>query len=785
MSIIAAERPQFFEGQYLSADDLAAIVDYLRVTNARQNIGQHTWGVVIGLELVSQEISDTAVEYYVQPGVAIDGYGRIIVVSEPALIDPEKFVSITSGNVDIWIGYRESEFEATRKGFQVCAAQDNYARINETYVIDVGSKLSILDRQSGVTINEQLVVDAREALVSVDPESSLLCDASIPHQQLPVNDEDSIWLIPLGHVKWSSASTSFLPLVDPTELDDLAAGTSAQSPDQVYEALIASRAKRRLIGTVSESIFAADGVIRLRKRSAKFDASVTNDSVCNKSKIQSVDLKVCDGELIPKELVWLEGDVRVTGDVRLFDGRIEFKNDKGSDYVERTVAGSLVSAISPLLIQRTDGNSKGGSDLQILLGQTDDGSNRLAIGSILFEGSDICDLSIDTQNQVVIQDNGRVGIGTINPDSVLESPYTVRGLSESVIENQGTEDEFTYDIYRLETFESDGGVKQWQIDLWDDEESDRKSLNIAESNLSKSNLFLQTGGKVGIGVTEPKEQLHIQGDDPAIFVDINGDSGLNYSELKLGSDGDVNLRLFWSKNSDKFYVNHNGNNTIVVDEKFVGIGTSNPQVPLQIDSGTDVTLSDSSGYVVIGDIDDKNIAIDLNEIQARDNGAKSPLYFQNEGGDFVVQPNDSSRFVVKDGGKVGIGTASPNEKLDVRGDIKLGSDGSLFALAGVDNMRTVVGKVSSSGNEEQGAGYNVVKGATGRYTILFEHAFSSPPIVVANSYGNSDNILSVSSVTNNSCVITVRDIRDANNISDVSLTQYENQTFNFIAMGGR
>jgi hypothetical protein len=58
--------------------------------------------------------------------------------------------------------------------------------------------------------------------------------------------------------------------------------------------------------------------------------------------------------------------------------------------------------------------------------------------------------------------------------------------------------------------------------------------------------------------------------------------------------------------------------------------------------------------------------------------------------------------------------------------------------------------------------------------------------VVANSYANSDNILSVSSVNNNSCRITVRDIRNRNeDASSTNATQYEDNAFTFIAIGER
>ena len=61
MSSFATERPLFFEGQYLGADDLTAIINYVRIHLARENLGHHTWGIVAGLDIVSQPVTDTAV----------------------------------------------------------------------------------------------------------------------------------------------------------------------------------------------------------------------------------------------------------------------------------------------------------------------------------------------------------------------------------------------------------------------------------------------------------------------------------------------------------------------------------------------------------------------------------------------------------------------------------------------------------------------------------------------------------------------------------------------------
>ena len=57
MSTIFAERPRFFEGQYLGADDLDTFLKYAREHDARHLLGAHTWGIVAGIEAREQHLA--------------------------------------------------------------------------------------------------------------------------------------------------------------------------------------------------------------------------------------------------------------------------------------------------------------------------------------------------------------------------------------------------------------------------------------------------------------------------------------------------------------------------------------------------------------------------------------------------------------------------------------------------------------------------------------------------------------------------------------------------------
>jgi len=132
----------------------------------------------------------------------------------------------------------------------------------------------------------------------------------------------------------------------------------------------------------------------------------------------------------------------------------------------------------------------------------------------------------------------------------------------------------------------------------------------------------------------------------------------------------------------------------------IGIDTHTPSTKLHITNGTDASIAGSDGFIVAGNIAGLNLAIDENEIMARNNGATTPLYLQNDGGDVVTGGAvNLNRFVgtgvaLKVNGdealwyngtyfswgfggtanffadNVGIGISNPNVALDVSGSIE-------------------------------------------------------------------------------------------------------------------
>ncbi len=106
---------------------------------------------------------------------------------------------------------------------------------------------------------------------------------------------------------------------------------------------------------------------------------------------------------------------------------------------------------------------------------------------------------------------------------------------------------------------------------------------------------------------------------------------------------------------------------------------------LAVLGGTDVALG-SGGYIVSGATTSTNIAIDDNEIMARNAGGTATLAINAVGGNVNLIQSGT--------GNVGIGTSAPGDKLDVDGDIRVGTSGTNGCLKN-NNGGAITGTCSS------------------------------------------------------------------------------------------
>jgi Chaperone of endosialidase len=177
--------------------------------------------------------------------------------------------------------------------------------------------------------------------------------------------------------------------------------------------------------------------------------------------------------------------------------------------------------------------------------------------------------------------------------------------------------------------------------------------------IGRATLLLNTTGNNNTAIGTSTLQENISGDNntangrSALFSNTVGsnNTAIGYTALSLNTTGSGNVALgraagFNETGSNKLYIDNSGNlfpliygefdNNVLGFNANVGIGTQSPATPLQITSGTDVTLAFGSGQAILGSETGNNLALDSNEIQARNNGATSTLYLQGEGGDVNI-----------------------------------------------------------------------------------------------------------------------------------------------------
>jgi hypothetical protein len=158
-------------------------------------------------------------------------------------------------------------------------------------------------------------------------------------------------------------------------------------------------------------------------------------------------------------------------------------------------------------------------------------------------------------------------------------------------------------------------------------------------NTNITDQVVYTFDSVGVGTSVPGTKLHISGTgqllrlaglDPQMefyqgatskgFVTITGD------DFKIGTLASNNLgrAIIRVNGGDRLTVAPDGN---------VGIANNTPLARLHIASGQDAGLANTqNGFIMLGSETGGNVVIDNNEIIARNNGAISTLFMQNNGG---------------------------------------------------------------------------------------------------------------------------------------------------------
>jgi hypothetical protein len=250
------ERLRYYEHQYLGAVDFQDEQDYQRDMRRRHSVGLHAWGIVVGLELEERDPVSGAsgpIEMYIRPGMAIDGFGRELVLLEPFQIppDPRLFQGLFgAGYVPVWITYAQNSVRRPVPGWEQCLSDDQFGRVQENFRVLVGLQIS---PHTPIVVAGQTVTTSSTTSGSSLTGITIPPDEAVPYQDLPSDDADPVprWLIRLGSVNWDATRRAFLQ-GDPATLAE----------ERRYVSLIGERAlvpRRQLL---IRNRFDEDGVTR-------------------------------------------------------------------------------------------------------------------------------------------------------------------------------------------------------------------------------------------------------------------------------------------------------------------------------------------------------------------------------------------------------------------------------------------------------------------------------------------------------------------------------------------
>ncbi len=192
---------------------------------------------------------------------------------------------------------------------------------------------------------------------------------------------------------------------------------------------------------------------------------------------------------------------------------------------------------------------------------------------------------------------------------------------------------------------------------------------------TNGNFLFYNNGAVGIGTSTPDVDFELSKTNARLRVTSTAANGTSQIDLKgdlpggLGGNVLGELRFLDDTNAVRASLNSsvglfsspfnfvvNGTTEMVLTGTGnLGVGTTLPVTKLQIVGGTD-SEPGAGGYMVLGETNSSNISIDNNEIMARNNGATSTLFLNNDGGDVSMCVG---------GGQVGIGTSPGAAQLTV------------------------------------------------------------------------------------------------------------------------
>lgn len=277
----------------------------------------------------------------------------------------------------------------------------------------------------------------------------------------------------------------------------------------------------------------------------------------------------------------------------------------------------------------------------------------------------------DGVNKVFVNKSGQLGIGT-----EATFPLSIQGSGAwskviGLLDNQG--------------------VPQWHINQTPPDL--KPGLNFAETEADNGDgrLFLQTGGRVGIGTTNPLQKLQIGDSTPATFHD-GGNKALSWNAFY---DSGCGWRYINTGFATQMYADFTSN---LLQLNIAASGFANDDIVWE----NGLTIFDTGNITIGGAADTGRLSVHKAKVGATgfEVGGEGPdgagnshipykdgnVYLtgnvsENATGDGAFNfrtydgtAYDNKFYISGKTGNVGIGTVTPNSPLDVKGNISVAND---------------------------------------------------------------------------------------------------------------
>jgi hypothetical protein len=108
-------RVNYFDRQFLRVQDFVDEQTYEVAMRRRHNVAEHNWGIVSGLQL---DVEDGSL--FVQPGMAIDGFGRELILAEKQPLPVSAFNDKQSDQLGVWLVYNLVGTDPPPPGYTGC-----------------------------------------------------------------------------------------------------------------------------------------------------------------------------------------------------------------------------------------------------------------------------------------------------------------------------------------------------------------------------------------------------------------------------------------------------------------------------------------------------------------------------------------------------------------------------------------------------------------------------------------------------------------------------------------